>query len=425
MDQDKIISIVQQATGLRATNSHAPQGADLDVWDALTKTGLSVSQNGTIKPPKPISNRENLSLILEHDPDYQSLSYCVHSDKMLLNDEMIEDHTLEEVALDLEVRYRYTTADVKLRSGIQRAARKRPQDPLRDWLMSLEWDGIPRLTKLFTDYFRAGSAGFDGLLQELGLRWPISCVARALTPGCKMDTCLVLVGFKGIFKSTALRTLCGAQWFSDSDLSIDHKDGKELIHQSGVWIWELSEMHSLHGKSADNAKQFLASQVDRYRPSYGKMPVERPRRVVFTASSNEWQFLSDGPERRFWPIVCGSDGQRIDIEAITRDRTQLWAEAVAMFQGGHRWWLEGDHITELEQYQEVFLIDDPWAAGVAEYLARSMGEGTTRDIMDHLQLPASQQHTGNSRRLAKILRDMNYHQTKSGGKRLWKQRNRA
>lgn len=419
MENDKIINIVQQATGLRATNSHAPSGADLDVWDALSKSSIKVTPAGVIKPPKPISNRENLSIILEHDPDYQTLSYCVHSDKMMLNNLMIEDHTLEEIALDLEIRYRYTTPDVKLRAGILRAARQRPQDHLRDWLLALEWDGKPRLTRLFLEYFRAGSAGFDDLLMELGVRWPISCVARALEPGCKMDTCLVLVGFKGIFKSTALRTLCGAEWFSDSDLSIDHKDGKELIHQSGVWLWELSEMHSLHGKSADNAKQFLASQVDRYRPSYGKMPVERKRRIVFTASTNEWQFLSDGPERRFWPIVCGSDGQKINIEAITRDREQLWAEAVALYQGGHRWWLEDQHITELERYQEVFLIDDPWAAGVNEYMARNMGEGTTRDIMDHLQLPASQQHTGNSRRLAKILRDMNYQQQRQQGKRIW------
>jgi hypothetical protein len=96
---------------------------------------------------------------------------------------------------------------------------------------------------------------------------------------------------------------------------------------------------------------------------------------------------------------------------------------VALYQGGHRWWLEDDHITELESYQEVFLIDDPWAAGVAEYLSRNMGEGTTRDIMDHLQLPASQQHTGNSRRLAKILRDMNYEQVRTtGGKRTWRTR---
>jgi hypothetical protein len=83
MDQDKIINIVQQATGLRATNSHAPPGADLDVWEALSKSGLKVTPAGAIKPPKPISNRENLSIILEHDPDYETLSYCVHSDKMM------------------------------------------------------------------------------------------------------------------------------------------------------------------------------------------------------------------------------------------------------------------------------------------------------------------------------------------------------
>jgi predicted P-loop ATPase len=40
--------------------------------------------------------------------------------------------------------------------------------------------------------------------------------------------------------------------------------------------------------------------------------------------------------RRFWPIRCGE----IDIEALRRDRDQLWAEAVARFNDGAIWWLE-------------------------------------------------------------------------------------
>jgi putative DNA primase/helicase len=426
MDQDKIISIVEQATGLRATNSHAPEGADLDVWEALAKTKLKIVKE-ELKLPKPLSNRDNLRIILEHDPIYQDLNYQVMSDKICLGDTMIEPHTLESIALDLEVRYKYYCSDDRLRMALIRVARQNEQNPLKDYLMGLQWDQKPRLVNLFGDYFRASTVGFDDLISEIGIRWMISCVARALQPGCKMDTCLVLVGFKGIYKSTALETLCGPEWFSDSDLPIDHKDGKELIHQSGTWIWELSEMHSLHGKSADNAKAFLSSRVDRYRPSYARMPVEKPRRVVFTASTNEWQFLSDGPERRFWPIVCGKDNQPIKIQKLKQDRDQLWAEAVNLYESDPRWWLLDEHSKQLVDYQEIFLIDDPWAIGIQEYFSRpdlelSKNHSTTSALMEALLLPASQQHSGNARRLAKIMRDMNYQQKKSGGLRRWVKR---
>jgi len=40
-------------------------------------------------------------------------------------------------------------------------------------------------------------------------------------------------------------------------------------------------------------------------------------------------------ESKIWPVPC--DGA-IDREAITADRDQLWAEALALYDGGVRWY---------------------------------------------------------------------------------------
>jgi site-specific DNA-methyltransferase (adenine-specific) len=320
----------------------------------------------------------------------------------------LEDSDLEEIALDMEVRYRYTVAERPLFSAVVRVAKMNKIEPIKDYLNGLEWDNETRIRDVFSQVFNCQvPKGAEDLIQVISHKWFISCVARILEPGCKMDTCLVLVGSKGLGKSTALKILASERYFSDSLINISHKDSYELIHQSGTWIWELAEMHALQGKTADNSKQFLSSAKDRYRPSYGKNPVERARRTVFTASTNNFQFLSDGPERRFWPITIQD---KIDSDYLIDNRDQLWAEAVHYYQCGEKWWLPEKLEPTLELYQTSFIIDDPWTIPVVEYLRQSLGQGrTTTEIMEHLEIPKASQHTGYARRVAQICRDNGYH----------------
>ena len=91
-----------------------------------------------------------------------------------------------------------------------------------------------------------------------------------------------------------------------------------------------------------------------------------PRQCVFVGTTNADEYLSDSTGgRRFWPVRCTS----IDIDAIARDRDQLWAEAVAAYHAGETWWLDDDELrSAAEAEQEQRRIADPWEAIIAAWL---------------------------------------------------------
>lgn len=114
--------------------------------------------------------------------------------------------------------------------------------PVRDYLNALTWDGKPRLDTLLIDYLGAEDCEYTRTVTRKAFT---AAVARVMTPGCKYDTMLVLVGTQGRHKSTILAKM-GGEWFSDSLRTFGDKDAMETIQ--GTWINEVAEMQA-HGKA--------------------------------------------------------------------------------------------------------------------------------------------------------------------------------
>ena len=376
----------------------------------LTRTApvRDKSTDAIIKPGRVLPNEENVRTILRYDPRLtDSIEYNIFSDRLLYEGEEIDDEVLTELRFWLADEYNMRNKFGNLidagtlQTVLHWYGRQKKIDPLKDYLLGLKWDGQERLKNLFHCYF--GSNDTE-LVQQIGIKWAVSCVARGLVGGAKVDTVLVLVGKQGVKKSSALRALAGADLFSDSHLDIRSKEAYQLIHSSGVWIWELAELQAIKTRDAENVKMFLSSQKDRYRPSYGRLPVTKDRRVIFTATTNEVSFLQDDENRRFWPIQVGDF---IDLDGLRKDRNQLWAEAVALYNDGSNWWLDDKYNDDLKEHQSSFHIEDPWEVACNKGLSDTQDEGVTiKEVIDILELPQRDRHKGTVMRIAKILQKL-------------------
>ncbi|KGS21601.1 virulence-associated E family protein [Burkholderia pseudomallei] len=235
-------------------------------------------------------------------------------------------------------------------------AMKNQRDELSDWLKSLRWDEVPRL-----DAWLANTAGVpqDEYHTAVARNFIISMVARGLAPGCKVDTMPVFEGSQGKGKSTLLSVL-GGQFYAELTDSLDSKDF--FVSIQGKWLVEIAELDAFRKSDVTRIKQVLSSQVDRFRPPYGKHSIDSPRRAVFAGTTNESDYLRDATgARRFWPALVGD----INLDWLRQNREQIFAEAVEQYQGHATWWEipEQAHREHTDARRE----DDVWEASIADY----------------------------------------------------------
>jgi predicted P-loop ATPase len=252
-------------------------------------------------------------------------------------------------------------APVTVSRSVGAVAREVRVHPVRDYLAGLLWDGVSRLERWVVTYLGAEDTPLN---RAIGSRWMISAVARIMQPGVKADHMLILEGPQGAKKSSAIKVLAGADWFTDELAEIGSKDAAQQMR--GIWIIEIAELDAIGRAEVSRIKAYLTRTTDRYRPPYERYVITVPRQCVFAGSVNPETYLRDETgNRRFWPVRCGE----IDVDALARDRDQLWAEAVARYREGAIWWLEEPELIALAKAeQDQRYHADAWDARIDRWL---------------------------------------------------------
>jgi predicted P-loop ATPase len=382
---------------------------------------LKLDKNSAVRPLL-----HNLILFLRHHPQWQGV---LGFDEFMAQVVIRQQPAWGEEAPDAPwtdhhetlTRRWFQKEDINAALGdigraVQAVARDNRFHPVRNYFDALIWDGTPRIDTWLSKYFHAADSEY---IRAIGPRWLISSVARIYQPGCQVDHTLVLEGPQGKQKSQALRTLSKNQsWVTDRLSHIGSKDA--AIEIAGIQIVELAEMDALTKASSSTSKSYLTRQYDRFRPPYGKHPINLPRQCVFAATINPpaGGYLKDPTgERRFWPVACQST---IDRDALERDRDQLWAEAYARYRAGAKWWLETPELEALATTeQRTRYRSDPWREIVERWIGRRNDVSISQVLKGALKIPPREQTQRAQTRVANILTELGFtkYRPRRSGKR--------
>lgn len=357
-----------------------PQGYS-DDW----KAELEYSKSGRLQ-----CTIGNIILILENDPALRGrithdlfagvdaveggLPWNKHATQWTDNDDA-------NLRVWLERNYDITGKD-KISDALTAVLTRHSYHPIRDYLDSLTWDGVPRLERLIIDYIGAEDTELN---REMTRKHFTAAVARVFEPGCKYDYCLILTGPEGAGKSTLLGKM-GGKWFNDSITTTEGKEGMEQLRRA--WIIEMGELAGIKRSEVETVKAYLSKRVDIYRAAYGRRTTEHPRQCVFCGTTNETAFLKgDTGNRRFWVMeVIPTLRKHTDwLRALDRDRDQLWAEAHHYYKRGERLYLSQELEAQAKQRQQEYNDnnDDPLEAMLHKFLDTKLPKDwADRDVSD-------------------------------------------
>lgn len=411
-----------------------PPPSDVATWqsESIWQTDKNGEPTGTLaKDPA------NIAAWLSHNPDWKGVirrnkvtkDIELHGGPLALNTVKVLDgegvtEIRNHLARDDGARDSLRFGSNLVEEQLALVAKRNAYDPLKDYLEGLKWNGTPGLETWAHDYLGVAYENDIGEditthVKAVSKRWMIGAVARALRPGCKMDTVLILEGAQGVGKSSALKVL-GGDWFSDdAGHAFGDKDTKLLI--SRVWIQEMPELDAMKKGEVSALKAWFSRAEDFYRAPYDRAPAKHPRRAVFAGTTNPETYLQDDTgNRRYWPLKCTA----VNLPALRAARDQLWAEAVALFKAGEQWHLTLEETTAVAAETEArMMVDEGWGDRILRWWLEKgkPEEVSTADALVGLNFTADRMDRASQIRAGAAMKQVGFlkRRKREGARRTW------
>lgn len=396
--------------GLRPSNhGHAPAASNSDwqqdlITDSRNKIVATSTQNAIIYMLKHPDfegvfayDEFKQSCILKKCPPWQTLDDFEVAE--------LTDIHITQASATLE-RYGIACGIDKCAKAIDVVAHENRFHSAREYFSSLEWDGVKRLETFCVDYLGTTQEKPE-YLAFVFKKWMTAAVKRVMQPACKFDHVLILESQKqGVYKSQLLKTLAtfaGECYHTDSVSLADLENKDTIMKMQGNLIIELAELSGFSKKEDNQIKNWMTQTKDEMRIPFARKIVSYPRQFVFSATTNNYDYLRDPTgNRRYWPVTVE---KVIDIEAVKDIKEQLWAEAYKLYCDGlYLGPTEEENIlADFERSKR--LQSDAWEEMVMGIVDRiGLDEFKTSDILAKMDLKTTDKNERAVRRISSVLK---------------------
>lgn len=282
-------------------------------------------------------------------------------------------------------------------------------DSAIDWASSLVWDGVPRVEKFFATYVGTADTPYS---RSVSVYLWTALAGRCLDPGCKVDMVPVLISRQGSGKTSMVEALVPTEE-AFIEINLDQRNEEQMARSlRGKLVGELAELRGLAGREAEDIKAWLTRRNEEIRALYAEFHAKYARRLVMIGTGNNEEFLSDETgERRWLPLKVGDTA----LDALRRDRDQLWAEGVVRWRAGGVQWREAMALATNEH--AAFKVRDPWQEPIEAWLAQADLDDlrnadrrfSVRDVLvNALRIADSAIKKADEMRVSRVLKSMGF-----------------
>ena len=294
---------------------------------------------------KVIQTLENLEkIILSITPiAYNELTNVIEIKDKQGKIKPLEKRDKELFRMEIEKRFKFKAKVIDLDTAIVSASDKFRYHPIKNKILAVSWDEIPRAESFFIDVLGVEDNVYN---RECTRKWLLASLTRIFNNGVKFDEMIILQGGQGIGKSTTLQRL-SLGYYTD----ITEKLGDEVTFKvMRTWLVELSELSTMIKTDSDSFKAWLSATKDTVRKKYGSDPNDYPRTFTVLGTTNNKEILKDRTgNRRYWLMYCEKDKIKSTIWSLDNIYIlQLWSEV-------YQWYKNGENLLiseETKQYME-------------------------------------------------------------------------
>ena len=300
----------------------------IKLTNAVTNANLEVT---TDEKGKVIQTLENLEkIILSITPiAYNELTDVIEIKNKQGKIKPIEKRDKELLRMDIEKRFKFKAKVIDLDTAIVSASDKFRYHPIKNKILAVSWDGVPRAESFFIDVLGVEDNVYN---RECTRKWLLASVTRLFKTGVKFDEMIILQGGQGIGKSTTLQRLSLGYYTDITDKLSDETTFKVMR----TWLVELSELSTMIKTDSDSFKAWLSATKDTVRKKYGSDPNDYPRTFTVLGTTNNKEILKDRTgNRRYWLMYCDKDKIKNTIWSVDNEYIlQLWAEVYQWYDNG-------------------------------------------------------------------------------------------